>query len=197
MKMKIKRQQLLLAGCVVFLAGWAEAGPAVSVRFDGEGPSVSMEQTIQQQKVNVSIPMMFTAAGPDTKVPAECDRPGKVHWVQFETFETASKSMYSKVCEGFCPLGGTVYLLKVNADDGSRSILLYESLPTGLERCRASSGPYAPGSPAFLALESLEVELQDCCSVENQPWLYFISDAQDSKSNFKGRIKAIVLSSSK
>ncbi|MFA6094257.1 MAG: hypothetical protein WCU88_13945 [Elusimicrobiota bacterium] len=107
---------------------------------------------------------------PNAGSSSECDRPGKVRWIQFE-----GEARH-------------VYLLKVNSDDGSRTILHYDLLPDGEEQCRLFKGPYASGSPQFHALEVLELELQDCCSVQDKPWLYLITSAQDSQSNFRKRI---------
>lgn len=92
--------------------------------------------------------------------PAECERRGAAHWVQFEAEPRH------------------VFLLKVNADDGSRSVLHYELGEGDAEQCREFLGPYAPGSPVFLALERLETELRGCCSSPGRPWLYLIVNEQ-------------------
>ncbi|MFA6028309.1 MAG: hypothetical protein WC969_00510 [Elusimicrobiota bacterium] len=99
-------------------------------------------------------------AQPSGGVPTECARRGAAHWVQFEAEPRH------------------VFLLKVNADDGSRSVLHYELGEGDAEQCREFLGPYAPGSPVFLALERLETELRGCCSSPGRPWLYLIVNEQ-------------------
>lgn len=102
---------------------------------------------------------------------SECDRPGTVKWVQF-----ASDPLQS-------------FLLKINTDDGSRSVLLYKLLPDSSESCFEVRGPYAKGSAEFLALVALEKEIHEISSVvTDKPWLYFVEKAPTEK-DFKKRLE--------
>lgn len=154
------------------LAG-APAAPAAAANHDELRQALAALQTdaAASRARAVGIQSVQEARESPAAAPSECDRPGKIKWVQFASDPNRS------------------FLLKVNTDDGSRSVMLYKLLPDGSEACFEVRGPYVNGSAEFSTLEALEKEIrEESTVVKEKPWLYLVNRAPN-ENNLKNRLE--------